>query len=83
MKRLVLAGLVAGALAAGVMVPQAQARCWSNGHAWRCRHPHSWWWRHRHWRAYPGYSWYRPYAGYYWYQPYARYYWSPAYAWWN
>jgi hypothetical protein len=81
MKKFLLAGLIAGVLAAGVMVPQAQARCWWNGYTWHCWHHHSWWWRHHHWHAH--HYWYRPYAHYYWYQPYAGYYWSPAYAWSN
>ncbi len=65
MRKLLFGGLAALLLGSAALVPQAEARCWWNGYAWHCWHPHAYWWRHPHY--------YHPYA--YWHHPHYRYAW--------
>jgi hypothetical protein len=48
MRKIVIATLAAFLLGTAAMAQPAEARCWWNGYAWHCSHPHSWWWRHHH-----------------------------------
>ncbi len=45
MKKIVIATLAAFLLGTAAMAQPAEARCWWNGYAWHCWHPHAWWWR--------------------------------------
>jgi hypothetical protein len=48
--KVVIGALTAVSLLVGAAVMQpAQARCWWNGYAWVCVHPHPWGWRHHYW----------------------------------
>ena len=57
MRRTVLATLAAFVLGTAAMAQPAEARCWWNGYAWHCWHPHAWYWHHRyhHWGPYAYY----------------------------
>jgi hypothetical protein len=59
MKKIVIATLAALLLGTAALSTPAEARCWWNGYAWHCWHPHSWWWYHHHqWGPYGyGYGW--------------------------
>jgi hypothetical protein len=53
MKKIVLAALTALLLGSAVLASPAEARCWWNGYAMQCWHPHAWWWHHHpYWRHY-------------------------------
>jgi hypothetical protein len=49
MKKIVIAALAAFLLGTAALSTPAEARCWWNGYAWHCWHPHdSWRYQHRH-----------------------------------
>jgi len=49
MKKIVIAALAAFVLGTAALSTPAEARCWWNGYAWHCWHPHdSWRYQHRH-----------------------------------
>jgi len=50
--KILLGALTAVTLLVGVAATQpAEARCFWNGYAWQCWHPHhNWNWRHHYWR---------------------------------
>jgi hypothetical protein len=48
MRNIVLAAIAAILLGSAAMATPAEARCFWNGFAWECYHPHPWWWYHRH-----------------------------------
>jgi hypothetical protein len=54
MKRFVLAAVAAVLLGSAALSSPAEARCWWNGYAWHCWHPHAWYWHHHyhHWGPY-------------------------------
>ncbi len=62
MAKTIVGGFVALLIASAALVPQAQARCWWNGFAYRCVSPYAGYWHHRY---------YRPYA--YYHHPYHYY----------
>ena len=41
MRKIVIATLVAFLLGTAATAQPAEARCWWNGYAWHCWHPHS------------------------------------------
>ena len=68
MRKFVLATLAALAIGTAAFAQPAEARCWWNGFAWHCWHPHAWYWRHHHpWHAW-GYGphwWHHHHYAYY------------------
>jgi hypothetical protein len=61
MRRIIFAGFAAFLLGSAALASPAEARCWSNGYAWHCWHPHGWWgYRHHYWHRY-AWGWH-PYA---------------------
>jgi Spy/CpxP family protein refolding chaperone len=67
MRKFILASLAALAIGSAAFVQPADAACWWNGFAWRCSHPHAWWWHHHpSWR-------YGYWHGHWWHHPYAYY----------
>jgi hypothetical protein len=67
MRKLLFGGLAALLLGSAALVPQAEARCWWNGFAWHCWHPHAYWWHPWHPHYYYSYA--------YWHHPHYRYAW--------
>jgi hypothetical protein len=57
MSKIVLVTLAALVLGTAALSSPAEARCWRNGYAWHCwhPHPHAWWWHHHHWGPYAYY----------------------------
>jgi len=52
MRRMALGALAAVMLGSAALVPQADARCWWNGYAWHCWHPHGYWWHPYYYHPY-------------------------------
>jgi hypothetical protein len=69
-RKTILAALAACVLGSAALASPAEARCWWNGYAWHCWHPHGWWgygYRHHYWHRYAWgwhpYGWHHhPYA---------------------
>jgi hypothetical protein len=59
MKKIVIATVATFVLGTAALAFPAEARCWSNGYAWHCWHPHAWYHHHyHHWGPYGyGYGW--------------------------
>jgi len=59
MKKIAIATVTAFLLGTAALSSPADARCWSNGYAWHCWHPHAWYHHHyHHWGPYGyGYGW--------------------------
>jgi hypothetical protein len=57
MRKIVLATLAALVLGTAALSSPAEARCWWNGYAMHCwhPHPHAWWWHYHHWGPYAYY----------------------------
>ena len=59
MRNIIAATLAVFLLGTAALASPAEARCWSNGYAWHCSHPHAWYHHHyHHWGPYGyGYGW--------------------------